>query len=425
MFSPVAVDALGLPRAGAGAVPTPARGAGALPGPRPHGLFRLSTATRQVRDVAHGWLHHRAPHDTAHREAEEALLHEAESSALLRPPVQQRAAAMDEELAEIFLSVALHWLEVADFQHDPRYTNAALKLIGCSLLSGRAAGRSQLAATALDAAVHALAGVVVPPLAAPAAAEDLLAPIQEHAGTGNPAPQDRAIAVLAGAGSTGLPLFLDAAHRSGVRIRGVLEHSPAPGGALLDSAYARAWYPGEEPRTQRRTVPEPPAVPSRHLLAHGDWDAAARLLGQWRTGLLVLLGMDIVPSTVLDVPTAATVNAHNGELPAFRGMDAVAWARLAGHHPVCTVHRVEQAVDAGAVLASAAAPLDGGDSRSAVKDTQIALLVRTAAHYAATGSVPVGLRQDHAAARRWYRMHPALRRVLDRNPTHPTHPEEQ
>ncbi|WP_327749784.1 formyltransferase family protein [Streptomyces europaeiscabiei] len=376
----------------------------------PVGLFRLRTATPAVRSAAHGWLQNGDTHD-------ERLLHEAETSMLLRPPVHERARAADEELVGLFLGVARSWLAVAAREQDPRYLNAALKLIACAILSDRAAGRGQAAREAVAAAHDGLARIAaaIPPTMPPAsqAEPNGLQPKGRET-------ESSRIVVLAGEGSRGLPLFLDTARRSGFTVHGVLHHAPAPGGVPAGSEYAAAWYPETRSAARVRALPDIPAtLPQRHL-AHGDWIAAAEQLAQWNSGLLVLLGMDVVPSQVLDVPSAGTINAHNGELPAFRGMDAVAWARLAGRHPVCSVHRVTPAVDAGEVLASAVVPADSADLRAAVKTSQIALLARTAADYAVTGTLSAGRRQDQTAARRWYRMHPALRRLLDRHYTDPT-----
>ncbi|GAB2719080.1 formyltransferase family protein [Streptomyces bullii] len=373
----------------------------------PAGLFRLRTATPAVRSAAHDWLRSGDTHD-------ERLLHEAETSMLFRPPVHERARAADEELIGLFLGVADSWLAVAEREQDPRYLNAALKLIACAILSGRAAGRGRVAREVVASAHNGLARIAaaIPPTLPPVpyAEPNGLSPKGRGA-------EDSRIVVLAGEGSRGLPLFLDTARRSGFTVHGVLHHAPAPGGVPADSAYAAAWYPEPRNAARVRALPEiPMTLPQRHL-AHGDWDAAAEQLAQWNTGLLVLLGMDVVPPLVLGVPAAGTINAHNGELPAFRGMDAVAWARLAGRHPVCSVHRVTPAVDAGEVLASAVVPADSADLRAAVKASQIALLARTAADYAVTGALSVGRRQDQSAARRWYRMHPALRRLLDRHYT--------
>ncbi|MEV0484514.1 formyltransferase family protein [Streptomyces sp. NPDC050508] len=378
----------------------------------PTGLFRLPTATAAVRATAANWLQKGNTHD-------ERLLHEAETSMLLRPPVHERARAVDEELAALFLGVAHSWLSVAERERDPRYLNAALKLIGCAVLSGRAAARGREARSAVASALATLARTeaAIPSTLPPPShsVPSRLSPRTEVSG-------DSRIVVLAGEGSRGLPLFLSAARTCGFTVHGVLHHASAPSGIPDSSDYLSAWYP-------LATAPAATAPPAetyaglhqRHL-PHGAWDVAVEQLAAWNTGLLVLLGMDVVPPHVLEVPTAATINAHNGELPAFRGMDAVAWARLAGQHPVCSVHRVTRNVDAGNVLASAIVAAGSPDLRAAVKACQIRLLADLAADYAATGNLPVGKSQDETDARRWYRMHPALRRLLDRHHTDLTRP---
>lgn len=396
-----------------GEVPTPVLPAAPSThaGRPPRGLFRLRTATPEVRANARSWL------KKAGDKHDERLLHEAETSLLFRPPVHERSRAVDDELSQLFIEVARSWVLVAERRNDPRYLNAALKVIGCATLSGRPSGRAQNAREVIALALAGLERIRTSiPHGLPPAPEHL--PDYLPARCGNE--EERRIVVLAGEGSRGLPLFLDAGTRCGFKVHGILHQEPAPSRVPSESGYATAWYPTRAvsepavPTTQNSVARK---LPEQRHLAHGAWDLAIAQLTEWNAGLLVLLGMDVVPANVLEVPKAGTINAHNGELPAFRGMDAVAWARLAGRHPVCTVHRVTPDVDAGHVLASATVSANSPDLRGAVKSCQIALLSQIATRYSTEGTLPVGRSQDDVAARRWYRMHPAIRRILDQHHT--------
>lgn len=70
---------------------------------------------------------------------------------------------------------------------------------------------------------------------------------------------------------------------------------------------------------------------------------------------------------LLQRPGAGTVNIHPSLLPDLKGVDPVLFARLRGVTPLgVTVHRVEQALDAGPVLARAEVAVAAGDSVLAV-----------------------------------------------------------
>jgi hypothetical protein len=68
--------------------------------------------------------------------------------------------------------------------------------------------------------------------------------------------------------------------------------------------------------------------------------------------LCLLAGTGIIPPAVLDVPRLATVNAHPGVLPAYRGMDPELWALWEERFEDvgCTLHVVDRGVDTGPIL---------------------------------------------------------------------------
>ncbi|MFB8086913.1 formyltransferase family protein [Streptomyces sp. NPDC055992] len=365
-------------------------------------IARPAAASAGVRGQARAWLSGRDGHHDASDPAEEAMLHAVETSALTKPPVPKRSARADAELVELYLGLCHHWIGITCTTGDPRYLNAALKLLAACLTAPVAT--TSLTVLVLSQALAALETLPRPrpPLLTARPPSAAL----RHSG----ATRAVRIAVLAGAGSKGLPLFLNAASTAGFGLAGVAlykDGSAPPQG----SAYATAWYP----QSRRSTVQPAPeatlAVPSVRV-EHRDWPAVAAAVSGWGTDLLVLLGMGVVPALVLGAPRIGTVNAHNGALPAYRGMDAVAWALLTGDQPVCSVHMVTEAVDAGDVLAEREVPVGSADLRQAVKEVQIALLADVCRDFAATGVLPPG-RPQVGVGRRFYRMHPALRRILN------------
>ncbi|MEU5383242.1 formyltransferase family protein [Kitasatospora cineracea] len=371
-------------------------------------IARPSHADSQVRTDTRSWIAALAGRHQAPAPGEEALLHAVETSALSRPPVADTARAIDADLAEVYVRLARRWLELARGSEDPRYLNAALKLLGACLVAPLPA--TELAADTLARALEALDTLTVhPPRPLMRPLADAAARTTEPAATLEPR-----IAVLAGADSRGLPQFLAAART--LPITGVVLHEAGRRAEPAGSAYASAWYPPSR-STRARLAPAPSTVAHRRV-EHRDWAAVAAYLTEWRTDLLVLIGMDVVPAPVLTVPTLGTINAHNGALPGYRGMDAVAWAVLAGDPVVCSVHHVTADVDAGNILAAREVSADTPDLRQDVKGTQLDLLTQVCRHVAATGALPTGQPQT-GTPRRYYRMHPALRHRLDTS-THPT-----
>ncbi len=128
--------------------------------------------------------------------------------------------------------------------------------------------------------------------------------------------------------------------------------------------------------------------------------------------LLVLVGADIVPAAVLEVPPLGTINAHYGLLPAYRGMNVTEWSVLRGDPPGVTVHMVDPGVDTGAILLREEIALLGGDTfytlRRRHQEVAARLLVTAALALRDGTARPRPQAPDEG--RQYYRMHPRLRR---------------
>ncbi|WP_031074403.1 formyltransferase family protein [Streptomyces sp. NRRL WC-3742] len=372
-------------------------------------VARPGHADAAVRTYARTWLAGRTGYHRASDPAEESLLHAFETSALVRPPAHRTAQRLDADLVEVYLWLCRHWCALSRATTDLRYVNAALKVLGVCLLAP--VPPTELAAKALAEALESIDTHVRPQAGSTGADLPVLSPIPAA-----PTSPRARVAVLAGADSRGLPRFLASAQAARVPIVGVLHHEPTPSTIPEASSYTSAWYPQPDARNGNRAAPDPgpgsPVAGQHQVIGHRDWSTAATALGQWRCDLLVLVGMDVVPRTVLAVPRLGTVNAHNGALPHYRGMDAVAWAMLAGDPVACSVHEVTEQVDAGGVFAQRTVPSDTSDLRQAVKNTQINLLTEVCQAVTSTGTLPT-TRPQTGHPRRFYRMHPALRRHLD------------
>jgi folate-dependent phosphoribosylglycinamide formyltransferase PurN len=347
-------------------------------------------------------------------ESDLALLHAFEVCGLWRPPVSHRLHDLGAPRACVWLAVADRWILLAHASGDLRLFNAACKLVGAvwtrwhpAAGDGWPSVAEPLAHTARlisDATQyltgrlnrhppHAVTAITAPPWPTPA----------------TPPAAAPSIVVLAGAGSTGAQQFLT----------GLPEPSPVAAvcwydaaGSVIpnDSAYASAWYPAEAAAVPAARI----AAPTGRLTQHTarTWNDVAGILRHHRADLVALIGMPIVPTPVLRHARLGVVNAHNGALPQYRGMDAVGWAMLNNDPVVCTLHVAAPAVDQGDILATHSVPYGPAASlRGRVKAAQLDLLRAVTLHVATTGRLPVGARQG--PGRQHYRLHPHLKRVLD------------
>lgn len=359
---------------------------------------------------------------SAPRPADLQTLHAFETGPLLKPPVAERTAALTPAIARAWLTLAAHWVGVAAAIADLRFLNGACKLLGAvSVHEAAPALQDHIAAVArlVEGATFdlqlQLANRLGSPLEKVSGADPARAP-QLHArgGSDHPAPRVMVLA-RAGSGSPAHLAKLTAAH--GAPLAAICWYQPPgepSGEAEQPSGYADAWYP---PASHHAT-PAKPRLPADIPQIHArDWDQVAAAIDSHNADLALLAGMPIVPAAVLDRAGLGVVNVHNGALPTYRGMDAVAWAILNNDLIVCSLHRAAPGVDTGDVYAAAAVPLaPTGTLRARVKHTQLRLLAAAAAHVTATSALPAGAAQPTGLGRQFYRLHPHLKRALDASP---------
>ena len=155
-----------------------------------------------------------------------------------------------------------------------------------------------------------------------------------------------------------------------------------------------------------------PVVLARRL---GDPDALESLRGL-SPDLLVLVGADIVPASVLEIPRTGTINPHYGLLPEYRGMNVTEWSLYAGDPIGVTVHMVDPGIDTGDILLREEIPVEPGDTlaslRSKHQELSARLLVQAA--LALRDGTAERRPQRPEEGRQYYRMHPALREVVER-----------
>lgn len=147
----------------------------------------------------------------------------------------------------------------------------------------------------------------------------------------------------------------------------------------------------------------------------GDADALAAVSAS-SPDLLVLTGSDIAPAALLALPRIATINAHYGLLPRYRGMNVTEWSLFHGDLPGVTVHLVDPGIDTGDILLREELPWEPGATLQSLRvrhQEAAARLLVTAALQLRDGSEQrIPQRADDG--RQYYRMHPALRACVER-----------
>jgi methionyl-tRNA formyltransferase len=220
------------------------------------------------------------------------------------------------------------------------------------------------------------------------------------------------LVVLAGAGSQSARRLVAAVTSAGLPAS-VCWYSPAAPEQATPSNYSRAWYPPATPADPTTLASKPAGVP---VTTAATWDEATTTIRAADADLVVLVGMPIVPEPTLDAARLGVLNAHNGQLPSCRGMDAVGWAVLHNQPVVCSLHLARPAVDAGEVVATHPVPVaPTGTLAARVKTAQLRLLLAGTVHTARTGDLPDATPQTSAGTQ-YYRLHPHLKRVLDSSP---------
>ncbi len=360
------------------------------------------------------------------------LLHRIETSGLFRPPVREQVTALTPQVGATWLALAARWVDLSRSCGDLRFLNAACKLTGAVWLhhprsgsditagsawwepglTGQLAALGRLLGDATEKLQRGLADRLL--LAEPAASGD------DALRTGRLASKGRTrIVVLASSGSRSAGRLVTAVNAAGLPIETVCWYAPSNARPAVSSNYSSAWYPPAPPGLAA-VLGVPSDVP---VTTARSWDEATAAILAAEADLVLLVGMPVVPARVLDAARLGVLNAHNGALPNYRGMDAVGWALLHNQPIVCSLHLACAAVDAGEVVAEHPVPIAPVHTLAArVKTTQLRLLLAGAVHVVAIGNLP-DLTPQPTTGTQYYRLHPHLKRLLDASPyAHDDHP---
>jgi methionyl-tRNA formyltransferase len=129
----------------------------------------------------------------------------------------------------------------------------------------------------------------------------------------------------------------------------------------------------------------------------------------------VLAGADIVPGAVLEIPSVGAINGHYGLLPRYRGMNVTEWSIYHDDPVGVSVHYVDTGIDTGPVIAREPIVVQRCES---LEDLRLKHQ-QTCARLLANACVRIrdegidGKSQRRSDGKQYYRMHPALRTMVE------------
>lgn len=149
----------------------------------------------------------------------------------------------------------------------------------------------------------------------------------------------------------------------------------------------------------------------------GDLNVAAAVDAVAEAGIEVVVnaGGGLFRPALIEVVPGGILNAHMGDLPRFRGMNALEWSLLSGAPPTVTLHYVAAGIDTGDIIARAPIPVRVGDTLSCLRARYVPVAVElVAAQLAALSMGQATSRpQRPGEGRQYFAMHPRLRRMAE------------
>jgi folate-dependent phosphoribosylglycinamide formyltransferase PurN len=142
-------------------------------------------------------------------------------------------------------------------------------------------------------------------------------------------------------------------------------------------------------------------------------EEAVRMVREHKIDLLVYLGGGgILKPSIIGAPTLATLNAHMGLLPPYRGMNVTEWSLWNNDAVGCTVHLIDRGIDTGDIILISYVEVTGEETvakaRERVDEAQIAQLSEVLRYTLAAGSLPPRSPQSAESGLQYFTMHPAL-----------------
>ena len=144
--------------------------------------------------------------------------------------------------------------------------------------------------------------------------------------------------------------------------------------------------------------------------------AAQNRVRELKTDLLLLLGTGIIREPILDIPQVGTLHCHQGDLPAYRGVNTIEWSILNGDSVCITTHYVNAGIDTGEILLTRRISLMADDTIASIRrkchEEAVPLLLETVDQIA-DGSIQPRP-QSAADGMQYFSMHPLFLETVER-----------
>ena len=131
---------------------------------------------------------------------------------------------------------------------------------------------------------------------------------------------------------------------------------------------------------------------------------------------LIILGpaAQIIRGNILRIPRIGTLNAHQGILPKYRGMDVLEYSILNGDEPGVTVHFVDEGVDTGDIILRRYLGVSPGGTLEELREQVIKLSVEALADVVEMIESDSYQRepQDPKTGKQFYPIHPKLQDIV-------------
>ncbi len=184
--------------------------------------------------------------------------------------------------------------------------------------------------------------------------------------------------------------------------------------------YAQPWYPSWSLSLRKlRTQPKNFNFKNVHNINICTLDSinsieGRELLQRLQPDLVVLVSMGVISQATLSSVDAKFINAHNGILPLYRGMDAIAWAVFHNDILGCSLHFVDKGIDTGPIIRVEKIENEHwGDVKDKTKYLQARLITDALRHAVKNNNLPFMCAQKREQGKQYYRMHPELRMICN------------
>ena len=121
--------------------------------------------------------------------------------------------------------------------------------------------------------------------------------------------------------------------------------------SIYNHPYNLPWYPGWPNATEAFEAHDYRVGIPTFEVENINSKESLKIIKKINPDIIILVSTGLIKEKILKLPRFGVFNVHNGILPFYRGMDAVAWAMLYNDNIGCTLHLVASGVDTGEIIA--------------------------------------------------------------------------